>query len=102
MVFVWLVLFVVVGTTIITYLKRAAARARERAGLPPRAQVKLPLYWWVLSFLLLGINAVFVFSPHIAGSSWFLAVINTAAVVILARRLIMRRSPLDDENITSS
>jgi uncharacterized membrane protein (DUF2068 family) len=45
---------------------------------------------------------VFVFSPHIAGSSWFLAVINTAAVVILARRLIMRRSPLDDGNITSS
>jgi hypothetical protein len=58
MVFVWLVLFVVVGTTIITYLKRAAARARERAGLPPRARVKLPVYWWVLSFLLLGINAV--------------------------------------------
>ena len=94
MAFLWFVLFVVVGTAIITYLKRAAARARERAGLPPRAPVKLPLYWWVLSFLVVGINAVFVFShSHIAGSSWFLAVINTAALVIVTRRLIMRRPP---------
>ena len=43
-------------------LRLACARARERAGLPARARVKLPLSWWVVSILLLFINAAFLFS----------------------------------------
>jgi hypothetical protein len=75
-------------------LRLACARARERAGLPARVRVKLPLSWWVFSFLLLGINAVFVFShSHIAGGSWFVCVMDTAALVIIVRRLIKRQSP---------
>jgi hypothetical protein len=44
------------------YLNFLSARARERAGLPPRARVKLPLYVWALLILLLCINAASFFS----------------------------------------
>lgn len=35
------------------YLRFVAARTRERAGLPPRPRVKVPLYIWALLFLLI-------------------------------------------------
>ena len=44
------------------YLKLATARARERAGLSARVPVKLPLYYWALMILLLGINTAYLFS----------------------------------------
>jgi hypothetical protein len=44
------------------YLRFASARARERAGLPPRVRVKLPLYFWAIVILLLCINAASLFS----------------------------------------
>jgi uncharacterized metal-binding protein len=43
-------------------LRVVTARARERAGLPAPVRVKLPLYYWVLFFLLLGINMAYFFS----------------------------------------
>jgi hypothetical protein len=49
------------------YLRFAGARARERAGLPPRVRVKLPLSWWAIVILLLCINAASLFShSHVA------------------------------------
>jgi tetratricopeptide (TPR) repeat protein len=48
-----LIIFVIALTTLYGYLRFAAARARERAGLPPRLRVKLPLYYWALYILLL-------------------------------------------------
>ena len=44
------------------YLRFACARARERAGLPARVRVKLPLSWWAIVILLLCINAASLFS----------------------------------------
>jgi hypothetical protein len=43
-------------------VRLATARARERAGLPPPVRVKLPLYYWALFVLLLGINLAYFFS----------------------------------------
>ena len=43
-------------------LRFACARARERAGLPARARVKLPFYIWALLILLLFINAASLIS----------------------------------------
>ena len=48
-----LIIFVVALTAIYGYLRFASARTRERAGLPPRVPVKLPLYYWALYILLL-------------------------------------------------
>ena len=50
------------------YLRFTSARARERAGLPPRVPVKLPLYWWALYILLLCYIIADLFS-HSHGAS---------------------------------
>ena len=59
------------------YLKFTSARARERAGLPPRVPVKLPLYWWALYILLLCLyhcGFVLAFSRRfIGGRFWSLS-----------------------------
>jgi hypothetical protein len=48
-----LIIFIIALTTIYGYLRFASARARERAGLPPRVRVKLPLYVWALLIFLM-------------------------------------------------
>jgi hypothetical protein len=42
------------------YLRFTSARARERAGLPARVRVKLPLYWWAFMILVI-VNSAFLF-----------------------------------------
>jgi hypothetical protein len=63
-----LIIFVIALTTIYGYLRFASARARERAGLPPRVPVKLPLYYWALYILLLCYIIADLFS-HSHGAS---------------------------------
>jgi hypothetical protein len=59
----WVVTLVIIAFAgICGCLRLATARARERAGLPAPVRVKLPLYYWALFFLLLGINMAYLFS----------------------------------------
>ena len=58
----WVVTLIIAFAGICGCLRFATARARERAGLPAPVRVKLPLYYWALFFLLLGINTVYLFS----------------------------------------
>ena len=63
----WVVPLIIAFAGICGCLRFACARARERAGLPARVRVKLPLYFWALFILLLCINTAFL-SSHSHGA----------------------------------
>ena len=67
------------------------------ADIPAPVRPKLPLHWGLVLFLLIEIGMAFLFytlrshGASVDGRFWFLLVVNTAAVVVIACRLIMRR-----------
>jgi len=71
--------------------------ASNLAGVSAPVRVKLPLHWALVLFLLIEIALAFWFyalNSHgapVDGRFWFLLVVNTAAVVVIACRFIMRR-----------
>jgi hypothetical protein len=59
----WVVALIIIAfAAVCGCLRFACARARERAGLPARVRVKLPLYIWAIFTLLLCINAASLLS----------------------------------------
>jgi|HubBroStandDraft_4_1064222.scaffolds.fasta_scaffold1031137_1 hypothetical protein len=94
----WVVTLVIALTGIAScFVRLASARARERAGTPAPVRAKLPLPWGLILFLLIEIGIAFVFytlrshGASVDGRLWFLLVVNTAVVVVIAFRLIIRR-----------
>jgi hypothetical protein len=100
LIFVATLLFVPVAAALIVgYLRARLARERERADIPAPVPFKLPLPWAFAVFVLLWILTVCLISSvhshglSIDGRFWFILVFNTAAVLVTAYLLIMRRYP---------
>jgi hypothetical protein len=67
MAFYWSIAFIIAFAATGSYLRFASSRARERAGLPARPRVKMPLYWWAF-MILFCINSTYLFYKHTHGA----------------------------------
>ena len=59
-----IIAFAGIGAGLIRLATARAARARERAGLPARVPVKLPLYWWAFMILVIVNSAFLLLRSH--------------------------------------
>jgi hypothetical protein len=85
----------IIGTGHVS-LRLVNARARERAGLPPPVKVKRPVLGLTL-LLLIELLLIYVFYTGYShgfsadGRISLLLVVNTAAIVVITFRLLLRR-----------
>jgi|ERR1700742_4962901 hypothetical protein len=94
----WVITLVIALTGLAQVFLRILARNRAGVQATPVRVYKLPLHCGFVLFLLFWIaqaKSILILHSHgdsADGRFWFLFAITTAAVVIIAGRLVMRRS----------